>query len=137
MALKTTADLQNNVASVGGAMGSWPLRTLWFVSRWERTGQTDPSVVKSLKAQNIDALEDLSRLAYQEYGIDTATLDARIHALKRSSVADMRLALQVSYDDAYNDFEQCPYEKEGRDLSCQRCPVAANALKLLMDQYPY
>lgn len=137
MSLKTTDDLKNNIASVGGAMGSWPFRTIWFVSRWERTGQTDPAVVKSLQAQNLDALEDLSRLAYQEYGIDTSTLDARIHALKLASVADMRLALQVSYDDTFSELEQCPYEKEGRDMSCQRCPVAAKALDLLMDQYPY
>jgi len=137
MSLKTVADLKGNVASVGGAMGSWPFRTLWFVSRWERTGQTDPAVVKSLQAQNIDALKDLSRLAYQEYGIDTSTLDARIHALELASVADMRIALNQAYNGEYSEFEQCPYEKEGRDMSCQRCTVAAKALEWIMEQYHY
>lgn len=133
MGLKTVEDLKQNIASVGGAMGSWPFRTLWFVSRWERTGQTDPNVVNALRQQNIDSLRELAEHAARNYDIDTYTLEARIDALEDATIDDFRFALNQAYENNYGDFEKCPYEREGRDIACHRCPVAAEAMDYLVD----
>lgn len=125
---KTVDDLDaKNPASLGGAMGTWPYRTLWYLCRWERTGQTDPNVVEALSDANVDALRDLGSVAGRN-GIGTSTLDARRRALEESDPADMRNALARAYRNQFDGGRTCPYEQEGRDMACHKCPVAASAL---------
>jgi len=83
---KEVTDLQSSIASVGGAMGSWPLRTLWYLCRWERTGQTDPGVARILSAKNVAQLKQLRFHAEESFRIDTDTLARRTEALKEADV---------------------------------------------------
>jgi len=129
---KEVTDLQASIASVGGAMGSWPLRTLWYLCRWERTGQTDPAVARMMSAKNVGQLKQLQYHAQESFDLDTDTLTRRTEALKAADVAGMRRALRAAYEAEYPSGQTCPYEREGRDMACHRCPVAAAALEELM-----
>jgi len=129
---KEVTDLQSSIASVGGAMGSWPFRTLWYLCRWERTGQTDPNVAAMLNKKNVAQLKQLSAHAEESFHIDTDVFDRRTEALKEADVAGIRRALAAAYDAEYPGGQRCPYEREGQDMACHRCPVAASALSELM-----
>lgn len=131
---KDTDDLDHDsLASIGGAMGTWPFRTLWYLCRWERTEQTDPAVIRALQAENLNHLADLTRLA-RDHGIDTATLVSRRRALSESTVPEIRAAISEAYRDEYGSMQECPYEREGSDMACHRCPVPGRAIKQLSDE---
>jgi len=131
---KEVTDLQASIASVGGAMGTWPYRTLWYLCRWERTKQTDPEVIEMLSAKNIAQLKQLKYHAEETFELDTDTLADRTEALKRADVAAMQAALGAAYRAEYSGGKKCPYEMEGKDMACHRCPVAALALEELTDE---
>jgi hypothetical protein len=131
---KEVTDLQASIASVGGAMGSWPLRTLWYLCRWERTGQTDPEVAARLSAKNVAQLKQLRSHAKESFHLEPDTLERRTEALKEADVADMRRALVSAYEAEYPSGQSCPYEREGQDMACHRCPVAGAALSELMTE---
>jgi hypothetical protein len=130
---KSVGDLDDSPAAVGGAIGSWPLRTLWWLCRWERTGQTDPGAAAALQERNVSQLRQLLYHVEDNFDIDTGTLEARKDALEAADVADMRRALASAYEAEYSSVVKCPFEQEGRDIACHRCPVAAVALDELMD----
>lgn len=128
---KTTGDLSDNPASIGGAMGKWPLRTLWWLCRQERTMATDPNVVESIQGRNLRAINHLIDSA-EEVGIGTETLTRRYKALRDSEVSEMRDAISRAYRSRYGagiGSEDCPFEREGTDMACHRCPVAGMALR--------
>jgi len=130
---KSVDDLENSFASIGGAMGTWPYRTIWYLCRWERTNQTDPDVVKALQAENIKELDKLAREA-ESKGMSPSTLRSRIHALQKADVDGLRQAVKEEYQREYELQTKCPYEQEGSDMACHRCPVAANSLDNLRGQ---
>lgn len=131
---KDTDDLKDSLGSVGGAMGTWPFRTLWYVCRWERTGQTDPGVVAALQAENTAALAELEKHASGEFGMDVSTLRARRRALEAADTDEIREELSRAYRSEYDGSTTCPFEREGSDMACHRCPVAASALSHLSDE---
>jgi hypothetical protein len=85
-----------------------------------------------LSAKNVAQLKQLRFHAEESFSIDTDTLARRTEALKEADVAGMRRALQAAYDAEYPSGQTCPYEREGKDMACHRCPVAAAALEELM-----
>lgn len=128
--MKGIEDLDlDDPGSIGGAMGSWPFRTLWWACRWERTGQTDPSAVHQLNERNVSALVDL-QAEVERRSWSSETLVERTRALSGASVEDITEALQTAYTAHYG--RSCPFEREGMDLACHRCPVAAEALQSLV-----
>lgn len=132
MTLKEPDDLKDSAASIGGAMGTWPFRTLWYVCRWERSGLTDPQAVEAIQQKNNDVLADLSDHA-EAFGMDTDTLDRRRDALEWASVDDLRTALERAYTSEFPKGAKCPFEQEGSDMACHRCPVAGQALERLIE----
>lgn len=130
--MKDVDDLKDSLASVGGAMGTWPYRSAWYVCRWERTGQTDPNVVAALMDSNTEALAELGSHARVDFGLDTSTLDTRRRALEDASAHQLREALARAYRQEYGPAQPCPYEEEGSDKACHRCPVAADAVDMLV-----
>lgn len=138
---KTVDDLdEDSMGSIGGAAGAWPYRTLWYLCRWERTGQTDPGVIDALQEQNLTAIRDLID-TMSDHGMSPHTLRERSHALAAADVDELRGALSQAYreefgaaDSAIQEGGQCPYEREGSDMACHRCPVAPDALARLADE---
>ena len=129
---KSVGDLGDGLGSIGGAIGSWPLRTLWYLCRWERTGQTDPGGVAALNENNVEQLRQLLYHVEDNFEIKTDELARRKAALEAAEVAELRRALASAYESEYSSVGNCPFEQEGQDISCHRCPVAGEALDELI-----
>lgn len=141
---KSIDRLSATPASVGGAMATWPLRTLWWTCRTERTSQTVPQAVSALLDKDTDDLADLADLA-ERVGMDPSgieesrrTLDSADPEAVARVVNDLYSAVYGSdafgtdlASDLSRPESMCPYEKEGSDMACHRCPVAGAAMKEL------
>lgn len=136
MTRKTASDLDDDPASVGGAMSQWPRRTLAWLCRDARVESVDPAVAEALLAREADDLADLAAKA-KRVGIDTSTLSRKRQAIADAdagrAVAKLNAAYAAEYDsDGFED-HMCPFEESGLDKACWRCPVPARALDGLME----
>lgn len=123
-------------------MATWPLRTLWWTCRTERTEMTDPHVVDALMTRNVSHLRELQDMA-DDHGINTGQLEAKADALEAADAGDMTDAIGDAYQMVYGSGNSadpdhsrpqttCPFEREGADMACHRCPVAGLAIKELI-----
>lgn len=135
---KSVERLSETRASVGGAMATWPLRTLWWTCRTERTAQTVNAAVSALLEKDIGDLDDLEELA-DRVGVDPSDVRESRDVLEATDPDEIRGAVNAMYervyggpgtvsDDMARPESTCPYEREGSDMACHRCPVAGAAL---------
>lgn len=125
--MKDTEDLQPEPGSIGGAMSKWPRRTTAWTCRLTRTGEYMAGVVDALQAENVKSLRNLIVFA-EDNGIDATELRQVTETLDNADPDDMERAVRQAYAAEYGQREKCPYEREGNDMACHRCPVPSKSI---------
>lgn len=136
---KTVNDLKENadsyhqlVSSVGGAMSQWPRRTLTWICRDQRVNSVDPNVAETLLDREVNDLGRLVSFAANEADIEASTLDLKRRALDSHETDRILNELRVKYQKHWKgDMTECPFEENGLDKACWRCPVAGDTLESL------
>lgn len=129
MTRKTANDLDDDPASIGGAMSKWPRRTVAWACRDSRMNAVSEPAINALLDREAEDLEDLADKA-EENGINGDEIRNTAMEYRVSDAEDVIAAADRMYQheygndgtEAYGDHE-CPYEEDGMDKACWRCPV--------------
>lgn len=129
--MKEPEDLDDNPASVGGAMSQWPLQTIAWTCRTERSERTDPHVVDALLERDVHRLGGLIKKA-ERVDIGTDLLQEKRDRLRAAHPKDIRNAIVAEYRQEYpGEQVKCPNEESGLDKSCWSCPVPGRVMRRL------